>query len=88
MDGAVLALLRVQDTYSLNTSQLTDSNLGLKSAEDEAPPLSGKAPSLSGYYDIQKRTTVNIINNAIFGWFRRKPMRLTRVHQGYQLFKI
>ncbi|XP_067938196.1 prolyl 4-hydroxylase subunit alpha-1-like [Watersipora subatra] len=41
MDGAVLALLRLQDTYSLNTSQLSDSNLGLSSPADEAPPLSG-----------------------------------------------
>ena len=41
MDGAVLALLRLQDTYKLNTSQLADSNLGLQSIDDEAPPLSG-----------------------------------------------
>lgn len=41
MDGAVLALLRLQDTYNLNTSQFSDSNLGLESPDDEAPPLSG-----------------------------------------------
>jgi len=41
MDGAVLALLRIQDTYNLSTQQLADSNLGLTHKELEAPPLSG-----------------------------------------------
>jgi len=41
MDGAVLALLRIQDTYELATEQLTDSKLGLANPADEAGPLNG-----------------------------------------------
>jgi len=41
MDGAVLALLRIQDTYDLATEQLTNSKLGLANPADEAGPLNG-----------------------------------------------